>query len=130
MLHHLVDEAFNIGLRGGIAGDEDRRVARIHFFKHPPSLVLIAGHERHLCALGQKGLGDPPANARRAAGDRRHPAFKLHTPNLLGSLGEPEFQFQRTQHDARLVQEAVAGRVFQMVDAVEQPVPSDGLLKP
>ncbi len=50
--------------------------------------------------------------------------------NRLSRLLEPQLQFERAEHDARLMHERVPRRVLDAVQAIEQARPRDGLLQP
>ena len=86
MLDRPVDEAFDIGLRHCIAGEEHRAVACADLVQRGLRLVRVARHQRHARAFGQIGLGDAAPDPRRAAGDRGDLAFQFHSRLSLASV--------------------------------------------
>ena len=76
-----VDEPLDRLLLGGVAGVERGPVAGAHLVQAHLALGLVAAVDDHRRALADERVGDAPADAARAAGDRGDLAVELaHRP--------------------------------------------------
>ena len=85
-----VDEALDRILLGGVAGVERGVVAGSHLVEAGLSLRRIASVDDDLGAFGDERVGDPPADAPRAAGDAGDLSVELsHDGSFLGLVVAP-----------------------------------------